>query len=139
MVVIMDETPNSHAVRRFLDALESGVVGEELAAHWTGDVETITHPNALAPSGSRADRAAMIAASRSGAALLSHQRYEIHDLRAVDDLVIARITWTGEVAADAGGLRAGQTLTAQLAQFFDLRAGRIARIETFDCYQPLGA
>lgn len=139
MVVIMDEIPNSHAVRRFLDALESGVVGEELAAHWTDDVETITHPNVIAPNGSRADRAMMIAASRSGAALLRRQRYEIHDLRAIDDLVVARIAWSGEVAVDAGELRAGRTLTAQLAQFFDLRDGRIARIETFDCYPPLGA
>lgn len=138
MVVIM-ETRNSHAVRRFLDALESGVVGDELAAHWTDDVETITHPNAITPYGSRAGRAAMIAASRSGAALLRRQRYEIRDLHVIHDLVVARIAWSGEVAADAGALRAGQALTAELAQFFDLRAGRIARIETYDCYPPLGA
>lgn len=47
-----------------------------------------------------------------------------------------RSTWTGEIATDAGPFRAGQQLTAHVAQFIDVRDGRIASIETYDCYEP---
>ncbi|MET0781133.1 MAG: nuclear transport factor 2 family protein, partial [Microbacterium sp.] len=83
------------------------------------------------------DLAAMIAGSDRGAALLSAQEYKVHDIHEIGDLVIARLTWTGTVAVDAGPLTAGQQLVAHIAQFVTVRDGRIARIETFDCYEPL--
>ena len=30
----------------------------------------------------------------------------------------------------------GQELTAHIAQFIELKDGRIASIETYDCYEP---
>ena len=49
--------------------------------------------------------------------------------------VVARLTWTGEVARDAGPFHEGQRLTAHIAQFAEVEGGRIRSIETFDCYE----
>jgi hypothetical protein len=48
----------------------------------------------------------------------------------------ARLSWRGVLAIDAGTLPAGSELSAEIAQFITVRSGRIARVETFDCYQP---
>jgi pimeloyl-ACP methyl ester carboxylesterase len=52
---------------------------------------------------------------------------------------VLRLTWTGEIAREAGAFRQGQKLTAHIAQFIETRGERIARIETFDCYEPFGS
>ena len=54
----------------------------------------------------------------------------------VGDTAIVRLTWTGVVARAVGPFREGQVLTARVAQFVETRDGRIAAIETFDCYEP---
>ena len=60
----------------------------------------------------------------------------MHSAIDAGDTAIMRLTWTGEIARDVGGFRAGQTLTAHIAQFITVRDGRVAAIETFDCYEP---
>jgi ketosteroid isomerase-like protein len=58
-----------------------------------------------------------------------------HDLEQ-EDIVICRLTWTGVLAKTVGPFREGQILKAHIAQFIETRGGRIASIETFDCYEP---
>lgn len=79
----------------------------------------------------------MLSGSSTGAQLLNFQRYEV--LSAVDHgpLAILRVHWTAEVRNAVGPLKAGQRLSAHLAQFITCRDGRIASIETYDCYDPL--
>ena len=50
----------------------------------------------------------------------------------------AGLTWRGRIAGDVGPFREGQELTAHIAQFIETRDGRVARIETYDCYEPFG-
>ena len=83
--------------------------------------------------------AEILAGSERGAALLSSQEYRLEAIQSIGDDVIARLTWIGTVGIDAGPLVAGQQLIAHIAQFATVRDGRIARIETFDCYEPIGA
>jgi ketosteroid isomerase-like protein len=45
----------------------------------------------------------------------------------------------GIAASDAGPFRAGQELTAYIAQFVMVRDRRIVEIETYDCYEPFPA
>lgn len=118
-------------------AIERGTHGSALAHLFTDDVVTVEHPNLIAPAGGVHDLQQMLDGSERGAALLSSQQYDVHSLQEVGDLVVARLTWTGTVAVDAGPLTAGQTLVAHIAQFITVREGRIARIETFDCYEPI--
>lgn len=130
----MDE--GALVVREFYDAIEQGIHGPALARFLTPDARTREHPNRLAPEGRTSDRAAMLAASTAGARLLSGQRYDVLWLRRIEDTVVARLTWRGIVAADAGPLRRGHEVTAHIAQFIRVSEGRIAEIETYDCYEP---
>jgi len=117
-------------------AIELGRVGPELEDLFTDDATVTEYPNLVKPSGGTADRATMLAASRAGARLLSAQRYDVHHAAASGNTAIMRLTWTGTVAADAGTFRAGQQLTAHIAQFITVRDGRISAIATYDCYEP---
>ena len=117
-------------------ALEAGEHGEALRRHFTSDAETIEHPNAIRPTGGRLALADMLAGSSAGTRLLAAQRYDEIDAIALGDLAIIRLVWTGTIATDVGPFRAGQILTAHIAQFVSTRDGCIARIETFDCYEP---
>lgn len=123
-------------VSSFYRAIETGRHGDDLADFLAPDARTIERPNALVPSGRESDRASMLAASTAGARMLSSQRYDVRSLDELGEVVAARIAWSGVVGADAGPLRAGQRLTAHIAQFVRVRDGRICEIETFDCYEP---
>jgi ketosteroid isomerase-like protein len=136
----MDRTGRSptEIARALYDALEGGTLGEELAAElFTDDARTIEHPNLLKPNGAVSHRAEMVVRASTGSAILASQRYEVHEAIESRDAVAVRLTWTGTMAKDVGPLRSGQVLKAHVAQFFTLRAGRIATIETYDCYQPI--
>jgi ketosteroid isomerase-like protein len=74
--------------------------------------------------------------SKRGAQLLAWQRYEVRDAIEHGDTAIMRVTWTAEIAQNIGPFRAGQKLTAHLAQFVTCRDGRITHLETYDCYEP---
>ena len=124
-------------VRALHAALESGRHGVDIEALFTPDAVTTEHPNSIAPQGRTIGIAEILAGSTAGTALLARQQYDVHDAFANGDLAVVRLTWTGVIAADRGPFRAGQELTAHIAQFVRVRDGRIASIETYDCYEPL--
>jgi ketosteroid isomerase-like protein len=117
-------------------ALEAGTHGDDLRPLFTDDAVTIERPNRLKPNGATSTLAAMIANSSAGAGMLSSQRYDIHDAVESGDIAILRLTWTGTIARDIGPFHAGQELVAHIAQFIRTRDGRVASIETYDCYEP---
>jgi len=80
----------------------------------------------------------MLAGHEAGARLLARQAFEIGSILDVGSTVVVRLRWTGLVARAAGPLHQGQVLTAHVAQFVETRGGRIASIETFDCYERDG-
>jgi ketosteroid isomerase-like protein len=123
-------------VRSFYHAIEAGRHGDQLGEFLSSEARTIEHPNAIAPQGRVADRAAMLAGSTAGAKLLSSQRYDVRSLAEIDGTVAVRLTWTGVIANAAGPFTAGQRLTAHIAQFVRISDGKIAEIETYDCYEP---
>lgn len=120
-------------------ALEAGKHGEELRSLFTADAVTVERPNVLKPAGAITDLEGMLKASTLGAALLAKQSYEVHSAIEQGPLAIFRLTWRGEIARDVGPFRQGQVLTAHIAQFIEVFDGRVARIETYDCYEPLSA
>jgi hypothetical protein len=127
------------ALRNLHAALERGEHGTQLHRYWTEDATTREYPNLIAPAGGEHDLAAITAASERGAGLLSAQRYEVFEAHDLGDQAIVRLTWTGVVARDVGGLRAGQELVAHIAQFARARDGRLAYLATYDCYEPFGS
>ncbi len=131
----MSDSPIAIA-RRLYAALEAGKHGQELAPFFAEDASTLEHPNLIKPRGSQVGLTQMLAASTAGAGLLARQTYAVRTAVEVGSLAILRVKWTGVVARAVGPFREGQELNAHLAQFIDTRGGRIASIETFDCYEP---
>lgn len=117
-------------------ALEAGLHGEALRPLFTEDAQTVEHPNLVKPRGGKSSLEEMLAASSAGAGLLTSQRYDVHSALELEDSVVLRLTWTGVVARAVGPFRAGQVLTAHIAQFVKVRDSRVSFIETFDCYEP---
>lgn len=119
-----------------LRALEAGQCGEDLRKHFASSASTVEHPNRLKPEGARLSLDQMLAASETGAGLLSSQRYDVRDAATVGDTAILRLTWRGVLARDTGPLHRGEELVAHIAQFVETTDGLITSIETFDCYEP---
>jgi catechol 2,3-dioxygenase-like lactoylglutathione lyase family enzyme len=136
-VVPSPERSPLELVRALYLRLEAGESGEALSDLFTEDARTVEHPNLLRPTGGVATRAEMIARSKTGASILASQSYRIREAVEAARVVAVRVTWTGVMARDAGTLRAGQVLTAHIAQFVRAKDGRIESIDTYDCYEPL--
>jgi ketosteroid isomerase-like protein len=133
--VLMSQSPAVIA-RRLHAALEAGQHGEALRELFADDAVTVERPNLINPRGATSALEQMLAASVSGAGLLGLQRYDVHHVVEQGDLAIFRLTWTGVVAREVGPFAEGQVLTAHIAQFIRVSGGRIAEIETYDCYEP---
>ena len=117
-------------------ALERGVHGEALRSLYTPDAISIEHPSLVAPQGGTHDVDHIVAASDAGAALMQSQRYDIREVVEAGEEVILRYVWTGIVGVDRGPFHIGQKLVAHIAAFATIADGRIARFETYDCYEP---
>jgi ketosteroid isomerase-like protein len=117
-------------------ALEAGTHGAALRSHFTEDAVTVEHPNLIKPAGASTALDRMMEASTAGARMLARQSYAVHAAIEHGALAILRLTWTGVIARAVGPFREGQVLTAHIAQFVETRDGRVARIETYDCYEP---
>ena len=126
-------------IDRYLSLIADGTSDiAEIEALLDPSYRFIERPNLIAPSGSARDRATTLAGIPQGRALLAWQRFEVRDHAVVgEERVITRAVWEGEVAIDAGPLRAGSRLRADIAMFFEVRDGRIVSQENFDCYSPL--
>jgi ketosteroid isomerase-like protein len=103
---------------------------EALAGVLHPDARISEMPNAINRSGTERDLPEAREAFERGKGLLSAQRYDLHDVLVAGDKIAARATWTGTLAAG------GQTLTAHIATFSEVRDGRIFRHATYDCYEP---
>lgn len=123
-------------VRRYLEALERGATGEELAAFFTPDVEHEELPNRLVPSGARRDLAGLLEAAERGQQVMSRQRYELLQVIAQGDRVSAEVVWTGTLSVPLGSIPEGGDLRARFAIFLELREGKIARQRNYDCFDP---
>src|SRR3954447_17023458 len=88
-------------------------------------------PNLINRAGTERDVAAAREAFRRGRGLLSGQSFELHSTVQAGDVIAARATWRGTLAAT------GQELTAHIASFTEVRGGPVSRHATYDCYEPL--
>jgi ketosteroid isomerase-like protein len=123
-------------VRRLIAATTAAEPDEkEIGALLADDVQHVTHPNAFIPNGSVEDRDAMLASSRRGAREMASQHWDIHELAEIaPGTVVVRATWTGQLLQ---GLAI--RVRAEVAAFYTVNEGRVTRVETYDCFYPLGS
>lgn len=96
----------------------------------------VEKPNRVCPAGRERDLEASSHAARLGRRLVATQHFTIADLAPLGDEVVFRGVWEGVVAPGAPGLQAGATLRSHSAMFFGFADGLIARIVTYDCFEP---
>ncbi len=130
------EILNLSTVRKYLCALASGAVGEELARYFTPDAVQIEFPNRLNPDGGRSNLATLLERAERGRAILQSQQYHVLSTVAQGHDVAIETEWSGVLAVAVGALAAGDTMRAHIAVFFRMRDGRIAEQRNYDCFQP---
>ena len=123
-------------IRRYLDAIEAGTTGDDLAAFFSPDVEQVEFPNRLVPAGATRDLAAILDGAVRGQAVLRSQRYELHRVVEDGDRAAAEATWRGVLAVPIGSVPAGGEMRARFAMVFEFRGERIARQHNYDCFDP---
>lgn len=122
--------------RRYLAALEEGIVGDALAAFFTPDAIQEEYPNRLVPHGARRDLEMILGSAAKGRGAISNQRFEVLGEQDDGGRVAMEIRWTGVLAVAVGALPVGSTMSARIAVFFDFRDGRIAAQRNYDCFDP---
>lgn len=122
--------------RQYLQAVERGATGAELAAFFTTDVEQEELPNRLSPKGATRGLAQILESAERGAKLMKSQRYAIRSIIADGDRVAMEVEWSGRLALPLPGLPAGEEVRAHLAIFLLFRGDRIAAQRNYDCFEP---
>jgi hypothetical protein len=123
-------------VIELMQALESGVHGEELRRFFDDDVEQVEYPSLVDPRVGHRGLDGMIAASELGAGMLASQRYDVSRWIEDGETVVCQAEWHAELAKDAGALRRGQLLHTYSVLIFTFRDEKIIRQEAYDCYEP---
>jgi ketosteroid isomerase-like protein len=123
-------------VIELMQALESGVYGQELRRFFHDDVEQVEYPSLVDPRVGSRGLDGMIAASELGAGMLAFQRYDVSRWIEDRNTVVCQAEWHAELAKDAGALRRGQRLHTYSVLIFTFRDEKIIRQEAYDCYEP---
>ena len=121
-------------VRAYISAVEAGAAGEELAAFYHADVVLDEYPNRLNPAGARRGLVEILQAAAAGQAAMSRQIFEIVTLTEAGDRVALEMNWTGELAAPLGMMKAGDKVTARIAQVIEFEDEKIIRQRSYDCF-----
>jgi len=134
----MSEQENLRIAHEYLRAVANGPSDPALAALLDPEIVLEIFPNAIAPQGSRRDRAQMLASAVHGQALVGDQRWDVRGAIVQGETVAMEVEWRGTLRVALGALPAGKELHARFAMFLELRDGRIVKQRNYDCYDPLG-
>jgi ketosteroid isomerase-like protein len=132
-----DRQSTEDLVRRYY-ALVSDLTSaeQELTALIHPQAEFVEMPNRLVPEGRTTSAVQSVEGLRAGRALLSDQRFDVHDVVVDGNRAAVRATWWGRIRLDRGPFRAGQELRAHVSAWLTLKDGQIYRHDTYDCYEP---
>jgi ketosteroid isomerase-like protein len=122
--------------RSYLQAVERGATGDELAAFYTDDVVQEEFPNRLVPNGARRDLKALLEGAERGQKVVRDQRYEVLSAAEVGQAAILEVQWSATLSIPLGSIPAGGQMRARLAMFIEFRGEKIARQRNYDCYEP---
>lgn len=112
--------------RTYLNAVEQGATGPELAAFYTDDAIQEEYPNQFTPAGATRTVPRILEAAEKGKAILNTQTYEIQNSIESGNQIGLEIVWTGM-------LKTGAEMKARFAVFIEYREGKIARQRNYDC------
>ena len=132
----MTATDNLEIARRYLEALENGAEGGELAEFFTKDVVQEEFPNRLSPIGAHRNLDAILDAARKGKKTLRAQKFEILNSIADGDRVALEVFWSGYLAVPVDSLPADSEMRAHFSMWIEFKDGKIFRQHNYDCFDP---
>lgn len=126
---------NLEAAKRYIQAIESGARGDEIAQFFAPEAIVEIFPSKFFPNGTRDDLAGIRAADR-GTKAMTGQKYEIKSALSSGDTVALEIVWTGTLAMPFQSKPAGAQMRAHFAAFLQFKDGKIVAQFNYDCYDP---
>jgi ketosteroid isomerase-like protein len=130
-------SPHVDHIRGLFEAISAGKTGDDLTAFFHPDAEQIEYPSLMRPRGHRRPLGEILEGSKIGASIVRDQRYDVENVVEQDDHVATQLTWTATTAVDLGAIPAGTGLVAHIAAYFLFREGRVLRLSSYDCYEPV--
>lgn len=122
--------------KNYLQDIEEGKTGDEIASYYSASVEQTEYPNRLLPNGATRNLNDLKEASLRGKAVIKSQKYDIRKYYVIDNVVILETIWTAEITVPIGQIPAGGKMKAYFAQFIEFEEGKIVRQRTYDCFEP---
>ena len=124
-----------NTVERFLETLENRNNFDELIPFYHSDIEQIEYPNLLTTVKTCRNLEDLKIAAEKGKGVLRSERYEIIKKYSFESSVIVEVVWRGVLAIPIGKLKAGDTMKAYFAQFYEFKDGKIIRQRNYDCFE----
>ena len=117
-----------------LRALEAGGGAADIAPFLAEDYVLTEAPHVLAPAGSVRSRDEALAGAASAHDVVSGQRFEVRRTTCEGSRVVVEADWTATLLMDLPHWDAGEVIRARIASVFEVRDGRIASQDSYDCY-----
>jgi ketosteroid isomerase-like protein len=135
-VMPMTTTDNLAIARRYLEALENGAEGVELAEFFAKDAVQEEFPNRLSPIGAHRNLDAILDAAKKGKRTLRAQKFEILNSIVDGDRVALEVFWSGYLAVPIDSLPADSEMRAHFSMWMEFKDGKIFCQHNYDCFDP---
>lgn len=121
----------------FLNLLESFSSDLEAYSRYVHPLVQFTvYPNAVTKTAHTRNFTEAFAASQIGKQMLQQQCYEYAGSLESNNKLVMELVWTGIMAIDAGHLKKGQELKANVCLIMEFEDDKIIRQYNYDCYEP---
>lgn len=128
-----EQTPLS-CVLEFVRAIEAGGGSADVDRFLAEDFTLVEAPHVLAPEGSTRSREQVLAGAEQSRQVVSHQRFDIRRTTCEGNRVVLEVDWSATLLMDLRYWDAGETIRARTTSVFEVREGRIASQDSYDCY-----
>lgn len=128
-----EQTPLT-CVLGFVRAIEAGGGAAEVDRFLAEDFTLVEAPHVLAPEGSTRSREQVLAGAEQSRQVVSHQRFDVRRTTCEGSRVVLEVDWSATLLMDLRYWDAGETIRARTTSVFEVRDGRIASQDSYDCY-----
>ncbi|WP_020561127.1 nuclear transport factor 2 family protein [Thiofilum flexile] len=122
-------------VVKFLRVLSEGGSPESLREFYHPQAIQTEFPNLLTKVKVDRNTEELITAAEQGKKVLTSQHYEILKSYEFGNVVVIEAAWTGVLAIPIGKKVAGDTMSAQFAQFYEFEDDLILKQRNYDCFE----
>ncbi|MCW3766264.1 nuclear transport factor 2 family protein [Paenarthrobacter ureafaciens] len=118
----------------FVRTVEAGGGSADIEPFLTEDFTLTEWPHALSKNGSTRTLQETLSGADSSKSIVSDQRFEVVRSTTEGNRVVLEMNWSATLLLDLPHWDAGERIRARSTAVFELRDGRIASQDTYDCY-----